>query len=68
MIATLLLEDGTVIEGRAFGAETDAVFECLERAVEERDPAILDLPCKPIWDGLRQDRRFTALLSRMHLA
>ncbi|MBN8655407.1 MAG: glutamine-hydrolyzing carbamoyl-phosphate synthase small subunit [Anaerolineae bacterium] len=27
MIATLVLEDGTVIEGVAFGAETDAVFE-----------------------------------------
>lgn len=27
MIATLVLEDGTIIEGRAFGAETDAVFE-----------------------------------------
>ncbi|MBI5950605.1 MAG: glutamine-hydrolyzing carbamoyl-phosphate synthase small subunit [Chloroflexi bacterium] len=27
MIATLVLEDGTVIEGRAFGAETDSVFE-----------------------------------------
>ncbi|MFT3894456.1 MAG: glutamine-hydrolyzing carbamoyl-phosphate synthase small subunit [Anaerolineales bacterium] len=27
MIATLVLEDGTVLEGKAFGAETDAVFE-----------------------------------------
>src|SRR5919108_172168 len=27
MIATLVLEDGTVLEGRAFGAETDTVFE-----------------------------------------
>ncbi|MBP6211221.1 MAG: carbamoyl phosphate synthase small subunit, partial [Anaerolineales bacterium] len=27
MIATLVLEDGTVIEGQAFGAEADAVFE-----------------------------------------
>ncbi|NWG06880.1 MAG: glutamine-hydrolyzing carbamoyl-phosphate synthase small subunit [Chloroflexi bacterium] len=27
MIATLVLEDGTVLEGHAFGAETDAVFE-----------------------------------------
>ena len=27
MTATLVLEDGTIIEGRAFGAETDAVFE-----------------------------------------
>src|ERR1051325_2182638 len=26
-IATLILEDGTVIEGQAFGAETDVVFE-----------------------------------------
>ncbi len=26
-LATLVLEDGNVIEGRAFGAETDAVFE-----------------------------------------
>ena len=25
--ATLFLEDGTVIEGQAFGAETDTVFE-----------------------------------------
>src|SRR5262245_23498291 len=27
MLATLVLEDGTVMEGKAFGAETDAVFE-----------------------------------------
>ncbi len=26
-IATLVLQDGTILEGRAFGAETDAVFE-----------------------------------------
>jgi carbamoyl-phosphate synthase small subunit len=26
-VATLVLEDGTIIEGRAFGAETDSVFE-----------------------------------------
>ena len=26
-VATLVLEDGTMIEGQAFGAETDAVFE-----------------------------------------
>jgi len=27
MTATLVLEDGTIIEGKAFGAKTDAVFE-----------------------------------------
>ena len=47
--------------------ETDAVFEWLDRAVDERDPPILDLPCKPIWDGVREDPRFTALLRKMRL-
>ena len=45
----------------------EATFEWLDRAVEERDPHILDLPCKPIWDGLREDRRFAALLRKMRL-
>ncbi len=35
---------------------------------EERDIHILDLPCKPIWDGLRGDPRFGALLRKMRLA
>jgi TolB-like protein len=48
--------------------ETNAVFEWLDRAVEERDPLLLDLPGKPIWDGIRDDPRFTALLRRMRLA
>jgi adenylate cyclase len=47
--------------------ETDATFHWLEQAVEERDPHILDIPCKPIWDPLRSDPRFTALLRRMRL-
>lgn len=48
--------------------ETDTAFERLDRAVEEREVHILDLPCKPIWDGLRSDPRFTALLHKMRLA
>jgi serine/threonine-protein kinase len=48
--------------------ETDAVFQWLERAVEERDPLVLDLPCKPIWDGVRRDPRFDVLLTKMRLA
>jgi serine/threonine-protein kinase len=47
--------------------EVDAAFACLGRAVDERDPGILDLPGKPIWDVLRGDRRFAALLARMRL-
>jgi TolB-like protein/Tfp pilus assembly protein PilF len=48
--------------------ETGAAFEWLERAVGERDPHILDLPCKPVWDGIRNDPRFAALLRKMRLA
>jgi serine/threonine-protein kinase len=48
--------------------ETDAVFEWLDRAVDARDPLILDLPCKPIWDAVRNDARFSALLRKMRLA
>jgi serine/threonine-protein kinase len=47
--------------------EVDAVFEWLHRAVEEREPAVLDLPGKPIWDPLRSDPRFARLLARMRL-
>ena len=47
--------------------EFDAAFEWLRRAVEVRDPHILALPCKPIYDPLRHDPRFTALLREMRL-
>ncbi|MBK7927177.1 MAG: tetratricopeptide repeat protein [Bryobacterales bacterium] len=48
--------------------ETDAAFTWLERAVEGRDPHILHLPVKPIYDSLRGDARFGALLRKMGLA
>jgi hypothetical protein len=48
--------------------DKDAAFECLDRAVQDREVHILDLPCKPIWDGLRPDPRFTGLLRAMRLA
>ena len=48
--------------------EIDAVFHWLHRAVEDRDVHILVLPCKPIWDGIREDSRFVALLHEMRLA
>jgi TolB-like protein/Tfp pilus assembly protein PilF len=47
--------------------EFDAALYLLDRAVDERDPHLLDLPHKPIWDCLRTDPRFTAILHRMQL-
>src|SRR5271157_2382928 len=47
--------------------ENDAALQLLDRAVEEREPHILELPFKPIWDGLRKDPRFARLLRKMRL-
>lgn len=47
--------------------ETDQAFESLARAVECRDPHILHLPAKPVWDRLRRDARFADLLRTMRL-
>jgi len=47
--------------------ETDKVFEWLDTAVDERDPQIIHLPVKPIYDGLRADLRFAILLHKMRL-
>jgi hypothetical protein len=41
--------------------EIDAVFEWLQRAIDDRDVHILLLPCKPIWDGMRNEPRFLEL-------
>jgi TolB-like protein len=45
----------------------DAAFRWLDRAVDERDPHVLHFPCKPVYDPIRQDLRFAALLRKMRL-
>jgi len=47
--------------------ETDQALEWLDRAIEARDPHILHLPAKPVYDRLRGDPRFDALLRKMRL-
>lgn len=47
--------------------EFDNTFEWLDRAIEMRDPHILHLPVKPVYDSLRPDPRFAALLRKMRL-
>jgi adenylate cyclase len=47
--------------------EFDDAFEWLDRAIEVRDPHILHLPVKPVYDRLRGDARFDRLLRKMRL-
>jgi hypothetical protein len=50
------------------GLADDRVFEWLERAIDARDMAVTHMPSMPIYDGIRDDPRFRALLARMRLA
>lgn len=50
------------------GLADDRVFEWLERAIDERDPAVIHIGSMPIYDAIRNDRRFRALLMKVNLA
>jgi serine/threonine-protein kinase len=50
------------------GLGDDRVFEWLDKAIDARDPVVTHLPSMPLYDGIRDDPRFRALLVRMHLA
>ena len=49
------------------GAGDDRVFDWLGRCIDAREPVILHFAHMPIYDGLRGDPRFGALLRRMRL-
>jgi serine/threonine-protein kinase len=48
--------------------EKDAAFEWAWKAVEQRDPTILWIQASPVFDALRSDPRFPALLRQVNLA
>ena len=50
------------------GLGDDRVFEWLDKSIDARDPMVTHLPSMPLYDGIRDDPRFRALLARMHLA
>jgi hypothetical protein len=43
-------------------------LDWLERAYAKRDVRMVFIGVDPLWDGLRQNRRFAALLEKMNLA
>ena len=47
--------------------EPDTAFEWLEKAYEERSGPLIELNVDPMFDRLRPDPRFAALLRRMGL-
>jgi hypothetical protein len=47
--------------------DKDAAFEHLDQAISDRDPNIVGLKSNPIFDGLREDERYRALLRKMQL-
>jgi hypothetical protein len=48
--------------------EKDQALEWLERAYEERHPALIFLNLDPKWESLRPEPRFQSLLQQIHLA
>ena len=56
-----------IAELYAHAGEKEQALEWLEKAYEERDPAMVGLLVVPRWDGLRDDPRFQDLLRRMNL-
>jgi serine/threonine protein kinase/Tfp pilus assembly protein PilF len=46
----------------------DKAFKLLERAVEEKDPYMINLKVEPKFDPIRSDPRFANLLKEVHLA
>jgi serine/threonine-protein kinase len=46
----------------------DEAFRWADRAIDQRDQQVLGLKCTPLFENLRSDPRYPALLRRMNLA
>ena len=57
-----------IAEVCAFRNETDASFEWLERAYQQRDPGLAEIQYFVAFANLRNKRRYKALLKKLNLA
>ena len=51
----------------AQAGEVDAAFRELDRAIQQRDPSLVDLAVAPQWESLRNDSRFAECVARIGL-
>ena len=54
-------------EAYAGAGDPERAFEWLERAYEQREPALLGIGVDPSFDGVRSDPRFARLVDRVGL-
>ena len=47
--------------------DREKTFEWLEKSIQDQEGVLLDLPDNPLWDELRPDPRYNALLKKMGL-
>jgi hypothetical protein len=55
----------TVVRARG---NLDEAFRWAERAIDQRDPQVIGLKTTSLFENLRSDPRYPALLRRMYLA
>jgi hypothetical protein len=65
--AELLASSPLAQAWRYLAAGDDRVFQSLDRAIDSRHPLMIQMGWMPIYDPIRTDPRFTALLARMGL-
>lgn len=51
----------------ASSGSLDSAFEEMDRALQEREPSMIDVMVSPVWDPLRSDPRFAARLRQIGL-
>ena len=61
---------GTILDEivNAYRGDADKSLEWLERAYQQRDPGLTEINSDPVFNNLRRNARYIALLKNMRLA